>query len=103
MIGRYRVDRRDLQGNILCGYGRTLNCGLYLFVRIGDGAAGRRWLRELAAQVTPAESWNVTPETTLNVALTYPGLAQLGVPAPVLETFPREFVEGMAEKGNATG
>ena len=60
-----------LMAGAACGYGSTLNCGLYLFVRIGDGAAGRRWLRELSPQVTPAQTWDARPDTTLNVALTY--------------------------------
>jgi Dyp-type peroxidase family len=102
---RYRVDRRDIQGNILCGYGASFNCGLYLFVRINDGAAGRRWLRELAPRVTTAESWpdKDTVNHTLNVALTYPGLERLGVPEPVLTTFPDDFVNGMAKRAKQLG
>src|SRR3954447_11401629 len=71
-----RVDRRDLQGNVLCGYGKAFAYARYLFVRVVDAAAGRRWLWELAGQVTNAVSWpnHNKPSETLNVALTAQGL-----------------------------
>lgn len=100
---RYKVDQRDLQGNILCGYGNDFGYALYLFLKVGDGRAGRAWLRKLCEQVTDAVPWDAgyKPLSTLNVAFTWGGLASFGVPRPILETFPHEFRDGMGEESRA--
>lgn len=98
------VDQEDLQGNILCGYGNAFSQALYAFVHVDDGAAGRRLLGELAERVTNALPWRRSkPSDTLNVALTHPGLAALGVPERVLATFPEEFRVGMAARAHLLG
>ncbi len=109
------VDQADLQGNILCGYGNAFSHALYAFVRIDDGAAGRRFLGELAERVTNALPWPrddsrgspragpSKPPDTLNVALTYAGLAALGVPDRVLRSFPDDFRAGMAARAHLLG
>lgn len=107
MIGapRYRVDQRDVQGNILAGYGNSYRNALYLFLRIDDASRGRRWLGGLIDDVTTALPWNGNPKPmlTLNVALTWDGLLALGLPGPMLETFPEEFRTGMAGRCDVLG
>ena len=99
-----KVDRRDLQGNVLCGYGNAFAYARYLFVSVLDAAAGRRWLWELAGQVTNAVSWpKHKPSETLNVALTARGLREIGVPVQIMAKFPREFCEGMAARATLLG
>ena len=40
------VDQREVQGNILCGYGNSFAHAVYLFIRFGKDAQGaREWLR----------------------------------------------------------
>jgi Dyp-type peroxidase family len=96
------VVQRDLQGNILCGYGRTFPHGLYLFFRIADPAAFRGWLG--AQRFTTAESWGADPPpSTLNIALTWTGLRAAGVPDGVLKTFPAEFRGGMEARADRLG
>jgi Dyp-type peroxidase family len=96
------VDEADLQGNLLRGY--THPVGSYVFVRVDDVARGREWLRGLVDEVMTAETWQGgAPESTLNLSLTYPGLAALGVPAPMLNTFPEDFREGMAARAELLG
>jgi Dyp-type peroxidase family len=99
------VEQRDLQGNVLAGYGNEFAHGLFAFVHIADGAAGRRWLGNLAGEVTNAVPWSAKPTDTLNVALTADGLAALDVPGALLDTFPQEFREGMgtAERAQLLG
>lgn len=99
------LDQSDLQGNVLCGYGNDFCHALYLFVRVNAPLAGRRWVGELAAQVTDAMPWAAghRPSATVNVALSHAGLAALGVPRPVLGSFPEEFRMGMAERGSELG
>ncbi|MDX6669685.1 MAG: hypothetical protein QOI91_48 [Solirubrobacteraceae bacterium] len=94
----------DIQGDILRAYGNAYDRTSYLFTRIDDAARGRAWLGGLADQVTSAAPWTgPKPETNLNVALTYTGLAALGVPAGVLETFSDEFSQGMAGRADVLG
>ena len=98
------LDLADIQGDILRAYGNAYDCTSYVFVRIDDPQAGRAWLGDAADHVTTAAPWTAgKPETTLNLALTAAGLAALGVPADVLETFSHEFRAGMASRAKLLG
>jgi Dyp-type peroxidase family len=97
------VAQHDLQGNILCGYGRVYRHGLFLFMRVEDPQAARGWLRDRLAEVTTALPWVEAPPATLNVAFTFAGLAELGVPRAVLGRFPDDFCEGMTERAAVLG
>lgn len=94
------LELADIQGNVLAGY--NLPHAAYLFAAIDDGgaagAAARALLAELHPLLTSAAPWTSKPASTLNIALSARGLAALGVPAQVLETFPEEFRDGMAER-----
>jgi Dyp-type peroxidase family len=98
-----RVDQRDLQGNVLCGYGNSFAHALYAFLHVEDGPAAREFLEERAGEVTNAVPWSRKPKHTLNVALTWRGLEALGVRRDVLDSFPEEFREGMAERADLLG
>jgi Dyp-type peroxidase family len=91
----------DLQGNLLRGY--THESGAFVFVRVSDSARGRAWLHGLVRGVTTAEPWDEMPSDTLNLAFTFAGLAALGVPAPMLATFPEDFRDGMAARADLLG
>ena len=97
------VVQADLQGNILCGYGRDYRHGLFLFLRVEDPARVRAWLSERVSQVTSALPWSKPPAHTLNVAFSFAGLRALGVPEQVLDRFPEAFREGMAARWVALG
>ncbi len=92
------VAQEDLQGNILCGYGRQYRHGLFLFLRVADPRRACRWVEDRLPEVTTALPWNEPPPDTLNVAFSFAGLRALGVPGRVLERFPEEFLQGMAER-----
>jgi Dyp-type peroxidase family len=91
----------DVQGFITSAYGH-LPFSAYLFVHFHQAPGARQWLSSIADSVTTSARWRTPdgtprkPSSALNVAFTAPGLASLGVPAPVLCTFPGEFREGMA-------
>jgi Dyp-type peroxidase family len=92
----------DVQGFITSGYGH-LPYAAYLVLEFHDSISARRWLAAVTPMVTSAKSWPKTPAgeklkptLALNVAFTTAGLAGLGVPSRVLETFPIEFQEGIA-------
>jgi Dyp-type peroxidase family len=94
----YHVDQADLQGNVLAGYGNTFRHGLYLFLQVDDADRGRNWVASIVPEITTAVPWpkRVRPQATFNVAFTCDGLAALGVPEPLLGTFPKDFRNGMA-------
>lgn len=99
-----RVVQADLQGNILCGYGREYAHGLFLFVRIKDPCAFGRWLDAKLGSVTTAVRWRKPgPRSTLNVALTFQGMRAMGLPDPVLVSFPAAFRQGMATRAGLLG
>ena len=80
----------DLQGNVLCGYGRRYAHGLFLFFRIENRRAFGRWLDAQAGSITTAVPWGKPdPACTLNLALSLEGPASRGLPPEVLDSFPR--------------
>jgi Dyp-type peroxidase family len=100
--GRDYVNQGDVQGNVLCGYGNDFRCAWYGFALVTGPEAARGWLGRQVEAVTTAVPWSCPPLDTLNLAFTHAGLNQIGVPAALLKTFPKEFQEGMAEPARAT-
>ncbi|HET7488098.1 MAG TPA: hypothetical protein VFJ85_09225 [Acidimicrobiales bacterium] len=90
-----RLDLRDIQGNILRGY--PSRQAAYLFFAVPTVDAGRALLTYLAGVVRDASDWGSEPPlTAVNVAVTFAGLAALGVEAAVLDALPDEFRQPMA-------
>ncbi len=100
----HQVDQRNLQGNVLCGYGNDFCWGSYLFFQIEDAHEARRWLAGLCDEVTDAVPWQGgKPVTTLNIAVSAAGLRALELPQQVLTRFPQPFLEGMAARSELLG
>jgi Dyp-type peroxidase family len=100
------LDLADIQGDILRAYGNAYDCTTYAFVRVDCAPQqARAWFAGLIDHVTTAEEWapGEKPVTTLNVAVTAPGLLALGVSEKVVGTFSHEFREGMASRGALLG
>jgi len=95
------IDVSTLQGNILRGY--RFSVVTYLFFRIQDAARARQWLKEFSGHVTNATPWQNKPASTVNVAMTYPGLQALQLPDVSLASFPPEFKQGMAARAAVLG
>lgn len=75
--------------------------GEYVILRVDDAAQGREMLRRLVPHVAPADDWWVpTLPGWLGIAFTYQGLKALGVPQASLDSFPKEFREGMAARAS---
>ncbi len=92
-----KLDLKDIQGNILLGYG--LPFSKYLFFEITDGLAARKSLAELIREVTNSEWWRDEKlEETFNVAFSFSGLRKLDLPAESLAGFPVEFQQGMLQR-----
>lgn len=100
------VDLADLQGDVLRAYGNAYAFTSYAFLHVdGTVEQARRWFATVVDHVTTAEPWPAghKPATTLNVALTAGGLRALGVSDDVLDSFSREFREGMASRAELLG
>ncbi len=74
--------------------------GTHALLEITEAVAGREALRRLRTRVASAADWHQPRPAWTSVALTYPGLRALGVPASSLESFPRPFREGMAARAD---
>ncbi|MBV8664983.1 MAG: peroxidase [Burkholderiaceae bacterium] len=93
------LDLTDIQADVI----RASAHGGYLFARyvffnIRDGEKGRAFVAAVAAEVTNAVIWEqgaATPPTVINIAFSYQGLKELGLPRASLNGFPDEFVMGM--------
>lgn len=108
-----QLDFEDIQAIVFTGYGK-LRLARYVFLRIRDVERVKHWLGGLAGRVkTEAvlledrrheeardvearERGDAATRRAEHVAFTAPGLKALGLPEEALETFPREFVQGMA-------
>jgi len=86
----------DIQGLVVRGYGDLKQAQfLVLEVHRERVAAARAYLHALARRLNTARDGK--PEWALQVALSAPGMHALGVDAAVIDTFSREFKEGMGE------
>ncbi|MBA3666617.1 MAG: Dyp-type peroxidase [Sphingomonas sp.] len=110
------LELADIQGNILSAYGKEgFPKARYLLISSSNAEKGRELVRWLYPMVTTAVRWPSSkygrfgkarverPTVALNVAFSFWGLVALGVPVRTLETFPDEFVQGMARRGIILG
>lgn len=105
-----QLDLLDIQGHVLRAYGRFhYPLARYIFLNIKDEAIGRDFVGAISKRVTTAVEWGSgpgqveQPPWTVNVALTYQGLKQLGIPRSSLIGFSPEFVSGMKERKDILG
>ena len=107
------LDLHDIQGNIVKAYGRYgFPLGRYVVFRVVEAECGRAFVSALASSVTTAAPWrsgglpsdgSAIPEVTTNIAFTYHGLRELGVPRASLQSFPDEFAMGMRARRDILG
>jgi len=99
------LERDDIQGNVLRGYGFPF--ARYLFARVRDGdreaAAARRWLAAQAEPITTEAEWSAKPRLAGNLALSFAGLRALRLPGWLLDSFPKDFRDGMAARAGCLG
>jgi hypothetical protein len=96
------LDLLDIQGHVLRAYGRFgYTKARYIFLTIRHGERAREFIAAVTSKVTTAVSWGNGPDDlpppawTVNIAFTYQGLKELGLPRASLIGFSPEFVEGM--------
>jgi len=86
------LETDDIQGLVLRGYGK-LKAARFLLLEVLDDEGARQYLRRLCTRVNLAR--HSADTHAIQVAFTAAGLARLGVPKSALDTFSREFLEGM--------
>ena len=91
------LDLDDIQAGALQSR-PTPYAGAYIGLRIDDREDGRELLRRLIPILDSVADFHPERPVSLAVALTYPGLAALGVPEESLATFPAPFQQGMAAR-----
>lgn len=95
------LDLYDIQGNIVFGYGRWgYPVARYVFFSFIDEKKSREFITSLVPLVTSsapldAQNGGVPPSATTNLALTYSGLRELGLPDESMRSFPEDFRMGM--------
>lgn len=93
-----KLEREDIQGIIPFAYDQ-FDHACYVHLRIGDAVKARRWLAGLLPHVQGSAT--KAKGHALNLGFTVSGLRRLGLDEATLETFSREFQEGMAEPARA--
>ncbi len=89
-----RLDETDVQGFVLRGY--SFPVARFLFLEITDAQGFRDLLGTSIDSITTGEHWDLgKPQSTLNIAFTFKGLAKLQLPDATLISFPVEFYQGM--------
>ena len=91
------VDLHEIQATVL-RYRPEPYYGTHVLLQINDAASGREFLRRLAPHVGSAANWWNATEAWIAVAISYTGLAALGVPEQSLQSFPETFRVGMAAR-----
>jgi Dyp-type peroxidase family len=95
------LDLDRIQGFVVRGY--RLPLAGYIFLHIDDATRAAAWLSELTREVLTAAPWSQKPESGVNIAFTYAGLAALQLPSATLASFPQEFRDGMAGRSDVLG
>ncbi|MFI5309533.1 MAG: peroxidase, partial [Polyangiales bacterium] len=108
-----RLDLHDIQGSVLKAYGRHgFPLARYVLFVVRQEEAGRSFVRSLLPKITTSAPWRkgglvadgtAIPSATCNIAFTYHGLRELGVPRASLQSFPDEFAMGMRARQDILG
>ena len=97
--GAVTVDLDDIQATVL-RYRPEPYYGTHVMLHVDDARCRPQFLRDLAPHIDSAADWWQASEPWIAVAITYSGLAALGVPEESLQSFPEAFRAGMAARAD---
>src|SRR4051812_26864351 len=86
------IEFKDIQGLIVRGY-NELPASCFLLLNITDIIKAKQWLRIISEEITDGIS--KPTHRAMHVAFTYSGIKKLGMDDDSLDSFAREFKEGM--------
>lgn len=95
------VNLADVQGLVLRGY--TMPVARHFGLSVREPAHARTLLTTAVPAITTAQLWAVKPACCVNLGITFPGLAALGVPPASLASFPVEYREGAVQRAARVG
>lgn len=108
-----KLDLYDIQGNIVKAYGRFgFPKARYVFFGFSEAVAAQQFVEKIIPLVTTSERWGkdaeanglgAPPKATTNIAFSYRGLKQLGLPRQSLQSFPADFSMGMKARHKILG
>jgi deferrochelatase/peroxidase EfeB len=105
-----QLDLLDIQGSVMRAYGRFgYPVARYVFLHVNRAAEGRAFVGAITNQVTTSVEWGdgpgqiKQPDWTVNIAFTYQGLKDVGLPTSSLVGFSPEFVSGMKARKDILG
>lgn len=101
-IKESKLEKEDIQGLVARGY-QKLNSARYILLQITNANLAKEYFQELIKNnyITTADvvgnkfAESNDPETAVQIAFTSSGLHNLGLPPTIINTFSREFIEGM--------
>jgi Dyp-type peroxidase family len=97
-----KLNATDIQGFVLRGY--NMPCARFCFLHFPDAKSARHLLAQLLPAVTTGQLWEGgKPQSTVNIAFTFKGLAALELPIATLISFPVEIQQGMKARANILG
>jgi Dyp-type peroxidase family len=97
------LELEDIQSGVLRPR-PTPYAATYVLLRIDERKAGRELIGRLSSVVaSAAHPTSPTADTWVSVALTFQGLAVLGVPKASLDSFSPQFQQGMAARAKVLG
>jgi Dyp-type peroxidase family len=97
--GPVTVELDDIQATVL-RYRPEPYFGAHVMLHVEDAQAGREFVRRLTPYVDSAAEWWQAGEAWTSIAISYTGLAALGVPQDSLQSFPEAFRVGMAARAD---
>jgi Dyp-type peroxidase family len=97
------LERDDIQGNVLRGYGFPFARYAFARVREAEADAARQWVAAQADPLTTEAEWTAKPLLARNVAISAAGLRALRVPRWLLDSFPQDFRDGMPARAGRLG
>lgn len=104
------VDREQVQKGLLTPYDppeggaeNALTHGQIYLIRVEDPEKAREFLMNLPITYEANVFEKVDEVITVNVAFTHSGLKNLGLQEDILESFPKEFREGMESRATSIG
>ena len=98
----------EVQGGVLSSYdrkGAQIKHGCLLLFSVTDAGQARAFIAGVSNQI----SWSTDVAPTgdlgafVNLAVTYKGLGRLGVPEEIIQTFPKEFHDGLDARATQMG
>jgi Dyp-type peroxidase family len=95
------LNRDDIQGMAMRPY--RFPFAHYHLLNVSDSTQVRRWLGSVAERCTTVAKLDESPSLAFNVALSWQGLSNIGMPGVSLSSFPQEFQQGMAARADRLG